>query len=207
MTASGGRLVPPSFVPYLKTKLGLADASSVPRSGGGDGGPGRIGSAYLTNAVRNPSGRLFKITSRNIWQAFLDHARDAPVPNLCCRYHLNSVCNESCFFRASHVTLTGDQTSSLGKWIESCRANMPRQPADATKKPKLVGNSDLAYTDLSLGPRRTPTNEPVVRTNSDLLKRSAAARLHALTRGSTCRTFLRRSSPPRQLSPSHRSAC
>ena len=71
--------------PYLKTKPGLADASSVPRSGGGDGGPGRIGSAYLTNAVRNPSGRLFKITSCDIWHIFLDHARDAPVPNLCCR--------------------------------------------------------------------------------------------------------------------------
>jgi hypothetical protein len=49
--------------PYLKTKLGLADASSVPRSGGG---PGRGGSAYPTNAVRNPSGRLFKITSRDV---------------------------------------------------------------------------------------------------------------------------------------------
>ena len=79
--------------PNLKTKLGLADASSVPRSGGG---PGRGGSAYPANAVRNPSGRLFKITSRDVWQVFLDHARDAPVPNLCCRYHLNGVYNDSC---------------------------------------------------------------------------------------------------------------
>jgi hypothetical protein len=82
--------------PYLKTKLRLADASAAPRSGFGEG-PGRSGSAYPTNAVRNPSGRLFKITSRTVWQIFLDHARDAPVPNLCCRYHLNGVCNESCF--------------------------------------------------------------------------------------------------------------
>ena len=73
------------------------------------------------------------------------------MPNLCCRYHLNDVCNESCFFRASHDTLTGDDSAALGKWIESCRARMLRQPADdAATKPKLVGNSDIAYTDLPL---------------------------------------------------------
>ena len=166
--------------PYLKTKRGLADASSVPRSGGG---PGRGGSAYPINAVRNPSGRLFKITSRDVWQVFLDHARDAPVPNLCCRYHLNGVCNDSCFFGSSHITLTGEQASVLGKWVESCRARMPRQPSDAAKKPKLVGNSDIAYTDLPLAPSRTPTNEPVGWVHNTLLDRSAAARLHATTHG------------------------
>jgi hypothetical protein len=166
--------------PYLKTKRGLADASSIPRSGGG---PGRGGSAYPINAVRNPSGRLFKITSRDVWQVFLDHARDAPVPNLCCRYHLNGVCNDSCFFGSSHITLTGEQASVLGKWVESCRARMPRQPSDAAKKPKLVGNSDITYNDFPLAPFRTPTNEPVGWVLNTLLDRSAAARLHATTRG------------------------
>ncbi len=147
-----------ALCPYLKTKLGLADASSVPRSDGG--GPGRIGSGYSTNAVRNPSGRLFKITSRDVWQVFLDHARDAPVPNLCCRSHLNGVCNESCFFGASHVNLTGDQTSALGEWIESFRPRMPRQPAGTAKKPKLLGDSDLAYTDLPQPPIGRPRTSP-----------------------------------------------
>ena len=169
--------------PYLTTKLGLSDVSPAPRLGGG-GGPGRGGSSYPTNAVRNPSGRLFKITSRDVWQVFLDHARDAPVPNLCCRYHLNGVCNESCFFRASHVTLTGDQASALGKWVDSCRARMPRPPADAAKKPKLVGNPDLAYNAFPLASRSTPTDEPVARVDGFLLERSAAARMHASTRGS-----------------------
>ena len=165
---------------YLKTKLGLTDASSVTRT---VGGTGRGGSSYPTNAVRNPSGRLFKITSRDVWQVFLDHAKDAPVPNLCCRYHLNGVCNESCFFRASHVTLSGDQAAALGKWVESCRARMPRQPADAAKKPKLVGNSDIAYTDFPFAHPRTPSHEPAVgRVHNNLLDRSAAARLHAATR-------------------------
>ena len=150
----------------LKTKLGLADASSVPRSGGGGGGPGRIGSAYPTNAVRNPSGRLFKITSRDVWHFSWITPEMRPSPT-------------------SAVTLTGGQTSALGKWIKSCRACMPRQPAEAAKKPKLVGNSDLAYTDLPLDPRWMPTNKPVLRTNSNLLEHSAAARLHASTRGST----------------------
>ncbi len=133
--------------------------------------------------MRNPSRCLFKITSRKIWQVYLDHAGNVPVPNLCCRYHLKGVCNKSCFFRLLHVPLTGDQTAALGKWVESCRARMPRQPADAAKKPKLVGNSDIAYTDLPLNLRWTPTNESVARVHSNLLERSAAARLHVSTRG------------------------
>ena len=138
-----GMFLPP-LCPYLKAKLGPADATRAATSGGGASGKG--GSSYPTNTVRNPSGRLFKITRRDVWQVFLDHAKEAPVPNLCCRYHLNGVCNESCFFRASHVALTGEQSTTLGKWIESCRARMPsRQPADAAKKPKLVGNPDTAY--------------------------------------------------------------
>jgi hypothetical protein len=61
---------------------------------------------------------------------------------------------------------------------------MPQQPSDAAKKPKLVGNSDIAYTDLPLDPSRTPTNEPVGWVLNTLLDRSAAARLHASTYGS-----------------------
>jgi hypothetical protein len=80
--------------PYLKAKLGPSDAN---RAAGGGGTSGKPGGVYPTNSVRNPIGRLFKITSRDVWQVFLDLAKEAPVPNLCCRYHLNGVCNESCF--------------------------------------------------------------------------------------------------------------
>ena len=137
------------------------------------------------NSVRNPSGRLFKITSRDVWQVFLNHAREASVPNLCCRFHLNGMCNESCFFRASHVALTGEQTTVLGKWIESCRAHMPsRQPAETAKKPKLVGNSDNAYSFLpAVASERTLQQTTIgMVAHHDLLARSTAAQLYALTR-------------------------
>ena len=163
---------------YLQVKLGTADASRGAASGGGASGKG--GSSYPTNAVRNPSGRLFKITSRDVWQVFLDHAKEAPVPNLCCRYHLNGICNESCFFRASHVALTGEQTIALGKWVDSCRARMPnRQTGDAAKKPKLVGNHDNAYSFLPASATpRTLASTNVGTAHNKVLARSAAARLH-----------------------------
>ena len=173
-----GMFLPP-LCPYLQAKLGPSDAT---RTAGGGGTPGKPGGAYPTNSVRNPSGRLFKITSRDVWQVFLDHAKEAPVPNLCCRYHLNGICNDSCFFRASHVALTGEQTTALGKWIESCRTRMPsRQSADAAKKPKLVGQSDNAYSFL---PAAVPgiSPDPIIDVADGLLARSAAARLHASTR-------------------------
>jgi hypothetical protein len=37
---------------------------------------------------------------------------------------------------------------------------MPRQPADAAKKPKFVGNSEIANNDLPLAPLLTPSNKP-----------------------------------------------
>ena len=154
------------------------------------------GGAYPTNSMRNPSGCLFKITSRDVWQVFPDHAKEAPVPNLRCQYHLNGVCNESCFFRASHVALTGEQTTALGKWIESCRARMPsRQPADAAKKPKLVGNSDNAYSFLPAAAPGTTPDTNIGMAHNGLLTRSAAARLHASTRDTSYPTLV----PPQHV--------
>jgi hypothetical protein len=115
----------------------LGRISSPPDGRGKWHGPGW---ELLSNQCLQPSRRLFKITSRDFWQVFLDHARVAPVPNLCCCCHQNRVCNKACSFQALHITLTGDQTSALGKWVEFCRARMLRQPADAAKKPKQVGN-------------------------------------------------------------------
>ncbi len=150
-----------------------------------DGCAVRGWSASWTYAVRNPSKRLFKITSRNVWQVFLNHAREAPVFNLCSHYYLNGLCNESCFFKVLNLTLTGDQTSALGKWVEFCRARMPRQPADTAKKPKLVRNNpENACTVLCFAPLLMLTNEPIGRVNSYLFEGAAAARMHASTSGS-----------------------
>jgi hypothetical protein len=123
----------------LKQSLGLLTHHQYP------------GLARLTSGV-GPSGRLFKMTSRNVWQVFLNHPREVPVPNLCCCYHLNGVCNKSYFFKALHITLTGDQTSLLGKWVKSCWAHMQQQPADAAKKSKLVCNPENAYAVPPLDP-------------------------------------------------------
>ncbi|KAI2493247.1 hypothetical protein MHU86_21284 [Fragilaria crotonensis] len=60
-----GMFLPP-LCPYLKAKLGPADATRAATSGGGASGKG--GSSYPTSTVRNPSGRLFKITSRDVWR-------------------------------------------------------------------------------------------------------------------------------------------
>ncbi len=160
----------------------MADAELGSRARGGCAFRGW--SAFRTYAVRSPSKRLFKITSRDVWQVFLNHAREAPVPNLCSHYHLNGLCNESCFFKVSNLTLTGDQTSALGKWVEFCRARMPQQPADTAKKPKLVRNPENACAVLCFAPLLTLTNKPVGRVNSYLFEWAAAARMHASTSGS-----------------------
>jgi hypothetical protein len=68
-----------------------------------------------------------------------------------------------------------------------------RQPADAAKKPKLVGHSDNAY---SFRPAAAPGTSPETNIGmaTGLLARSAAARLHASTRDT---------SNPTLISPQH----
>ena len=86
---------------------------------------------------------------------------------------------------------------ALGKWIESCRAHMLRHPADAAKKPKLVGNSDNTDIALSAAPPWTLPHTTLGLVNNALLKRSAAAKLYASTRYPN--TFNRGTNPPAAL--------
>ena len=44
------------------------------------------------DVVANPHGRHTRLTRQDDWQVFLDRAADVPIPNMCCRYHLNGKC-------------------------------------------------------------------------------------------------------------------
>ena len=109
---------------YLKAKLGGGNASAM--AGGGNVGQGR---SFPNDSVTNPQARTVKLTNRDVWQVLLDHARDAPLPNMCCRFHLNGRCVESCNYRNTHVALNPEQLAALPGWVTKCHSRM-RGPAD-----------------------------------------------------------------------------
>ncbi|KAI2489345.1 hypothetical protein MHU86_25258 [Fragilaria crotonensis] len=132
--------------PYLKSKLGGED-SPAPGASSSRGGASSGRSGYADDVVTNPIGRLIKISSKDNWQTFVDHAGEAPIPNLCCRFHLNGRCVKSCFHSSTHVALTDEQKAGLTAWVAKCRSRMRshQDEGDKTKKPKLV-NRDHAYS-------------------------------------------------------------
>ena len=74
------------------------------------------------------------------------------------------------------------------------------QPADAAKKPKLVGNSDNAYSFLpAVAPGTTPDTN-IGMAHNGLLARSAATRLYASTRDKSYPTLVH----PRHVSRADR---
>ena len=111
---------------------------------------------------------------------------------MCCRYHLNGRCVDSCNYRHTHVPLTAEQLAAMPGWLAKCRGRM-RNPAAAgddrggqNKKPKLVAHNEHAYPLVSesrlhsLG-LLTPSLKPIL----PLSHRSAAARLHATSQSPT----------------------
>lgn len=141
-----GAFVP--LCPYLKAKLGGGATGQQPSRtlGNSKGSAGRAG--YADNVVLNPTRRAAKISSKDHWQTFVDHTSEAPIPNLCCRYHLNGQCRKGCYYSDTHVPLTPDQKTALGSWISKCRSRMPSVSSGAnttSKKQKVVGNRDQAY--------------------------------------------------------------
>jgi hypothetical protein len=132
--------------PYLKAKLG-GEGSTAPGAvssrGGATGRPG-----YADDVATNPNGRLVKITSKDNWQTFVDHASEAPIPNLCCRYHLNGRCVKSCFHASTHVVLTEEQKAGLTAWVAKCRSRMRsnQDDGDKTNKKSKVTTRDHAYS-------------------------------------------------------------
>ena len=111
--------------PYLRLKLGGEDSSAAGASSScGGASSGRSG--YADDAVTNPNGRLINISSKDNWQTFVNHAGEAPIPNLCCRYHLNRRCVRSCFHSNTHVALTDEQKAGLTSWVAKAHAISPR---------------------------------------------------------------------------------
>ncbi|KAI2497932.1 hypothetical protein MHU86_16538 [Fragilaria crotonensis] len=92
----------------------LPRGGSPSASGGGGARSGRKGQP--ADAVTNPQQDLFTKDANDVWQVFLDHVRSGPLPNMCCRWHLNGKCVRSCFLSASHVALTTEQTASPSRW-------------------------------------------------------------------------------------------
>jgi hypothetical protein len=97
--------------------------------------------------IINPQKDLFPKDQNDNWQVFLDHVRTGPMPNMCCRWHLNGKCRSSCFLRDSHVTLTTEQVASVKEWIKQYTSRMrrPSHNEGAGKKQKL-GTSESAYS-------------------------------------------------------------
>ena len=97
--------------------------------------------------VINSQKDLFPKDPNDNWQVYLDHVRSGPVPNMCCRWHLNGKCRASCFLKVSHVALTTEQIASVREWIKQCRARMRRPTnADGPGKKQKLGTSESAYS-------------------------------------------------------------
>jgi hypothetical protein len=72
--------------------------------------------ARAADATINPQKGVFEMNQNDTWQVFIDHAGSAPIPKMCCRWHLNRKCVKNCFNAASHKQLndTRSRQSRLG---------------------------------------------------------------------------------------------
>ncbi|KAI2489101.1 hypothetical protein MHU86_25490 [Fragilaria crotonensis] len=117
-SATGGRSLRLPRLRLLERQDGVRarcrEGGSPSASGGGGARSGRKGQP--ADAVTNPQQDLFTKDANDVWQVFLDHVRSGPLPNMCCRWHLNGKCVRSCFLSASHVALTTEQTASPSRW-------------------------------------------------------------------------------------------
>jgi hypothetical protein len=65
------------------------------------------------DAKVNPQKGVLETNSNDTWQVFIDHAGSAPIPNMCCRWHLNGKCVKNCFNAASHIQLDATQIEAV----------------------------------------------------------------------------------------------
>jgi hypothetical protein len=134
---------------FLRDKLG---SGAKPKLGATTVTPS--GSTSRTNRrtppadeIVNPQKDLFPKDPTDNWQVYLDHVRTGPIPNICCRWHLNGKCRLSCFLRDSHVTLTTEQVANVRQWIKQCRSRMCRPThTERTGKKQKLGTSKSAYS-------------------------------------------------------------
>jgi hypothetical protein len=122
--------------------------------------------AKSADVATNPQKGVFETLRTDTWQVFMDHAGSAPIPNMCCRWHLNGKCVQNCFNASSHIQLDDTQIEAVRAWIEKCRARMPRSSVDArnAKKQKL-GHSDPSSTRFNFVAMSSPSGcrEPEAR--------------------------------------------
>ena len=150
---------------YLRDRVGRRGTAAPAAAAASSGSATRAATraSKSADATINPQKGVFETTSNDTWQVFIDHAGSAPIPNMCCRWHLNGKCVKNCFNAASHIQLDDTQIDAVKAWIEKCRARMPRNSSDArTAKKQKLGHSDSAYTRFnfvamsSLPGRRAP---------------------------------------------------
>jgi hypothetical protein len=124
--------------------------------------------------IINPQKDLFPQDQNDNWQVYLDHVRTGPMPNMCCRWHLNGKCRSSCFLRDSHVTLTTEQVASVKEWIKQCRSRMrrPTHHKGAGKKQKL-GTSEPAYSRSTFVAAPTKWSVPSAETLAGFANRTS----------------------------------
>ena len=155
---------------FLQDRLGrgASTAKSEPNNNASTTSAGaRPARRPPADEVINPQSGTFSTDADDNWQVFINQAKSGPIPNMCCRWHLNGKCVKSCYYSASHIELKPEQIESVRAWIEQCRTRM-RRPTTTTgsnKKQKL-GNSESAYSrpTCSIDPRtaiRPISREPI----------------------------------------------
>jgi hypothetical protein len=127
--------------PYLKAKL--APKGSAQGSGKGAAVLKR-GGGVADDVVLNLQTVTFKRRHQDHWPTFLENVHMAPLPWMCCRYHLNGKCVSNCRNSDSHTPLSTEQAAAMPTWIAKCRSLMPKSGEPAAKKPK-VANDVMAY--------------------------------------------------------------
>jgi hypothetical protein len=186
---------------FLRDKLGR----------GADSKPGAptvtpSGSTSRTNRrappadeVINSQKDLFPKDPTDNWQVYVDHVRTGPVPNMCCRWHLNGKCRSSCFLRDSHVALTTEKVASVKEWIKQCRSRMRRPTSnEGTGKKHKIGTSESAYSRSTFVAAPSKWSVPSVETLAWFANRtskSVGSPLHERTSRQDDSPFRKRQTP------------
>ena len=117
---------------FLRDKVGRRGTAAPTAAAASSGLATRTTNAANSFDVTiNPQKGILETNSNDTWQVFIDHAGSAPIPNMCCRWHLNGKYVKNCFNAASHIQLDNTQIKAVKVWVERCRARMPRSSSDA----------------------------------------------------------------------------
>ncbi|KAI2499945.1 hypothetical protein MHU86_14519 [Fragilaria crotonensis] len=194
--AVGGRRFVFPACDFLKERLGRGvdqKGDSQPVAAAGSARAGRRGQP--ADAVTNPQQDLFPRDANDTWQVFLDHVRSGPIPNMCCRWHLNGKCVKSCFLslaRRPHDR-TDDRRTSVDRAVPGAHAP-PLVRRDAAQQENKIRTlcicllpARLRRTAVAMGvrpgtvdgrvPQQTPRRTP--RTLSESAARDSPAGTHA----------------------------